>query len=526
MDVCEKYLGVACWIRRITCDTSSAVRVATLREFQEDTPDRAICLRIVTSIRILNEAIDVPRCDSIFIANVSSTATERSYITAVQRISRATRIDLMNPHKIARAYVWTGNCDRDDIAALVWALKENDPQLPSKMVVRSSNYDRAVGNFEMVSLCHLELEEWKREFTMQCMSHGDLVELKVGLLIAHYAQTLPRCKETREVRLDGGGCYTFRAGRFARCILSNWVTFDRVNTRLTPEQKIRVEEACQWLTGFVEATRAHALQYKPSLAEKVEWLAEFYPARKPKWGETRMVEVMGNILYEFQAGKFVDSITANWVDRTRINTKLTSDQKARLESACTEWFPEWIEKARASTKTEYLPTTEDKIAWLLQYYANTKPKQSATHEVKLRTGASYTFGLGQFAQRILSNWLIEPRRGVESKLSAAQKKRLEVGCKWVREFAAKAQSRGPPAYKPSIDEKIGWLIEFFHGKKPGRNAELAIKLSDGRVYTFKVGVFVYAISRNWVAGTRRIGTKLDLNQKKRLEEGCEWLPME
>ena len=189
--VCKDFLGVECWARRITCETPAGERAAILREFGAADTGDGICLRIVTSIRILDEAIDVPSCDAVFIADVASTACERASIRIVQRVSRGTRLDPANPHKVARAYLWTADCDDDDLAALTWMLTANDARFPSRVRVASADHDRAVGCAEVDAACHLSLDAWREKYLVRSMSPRELVELKVMWLLEHCSETTP-----------------------------------------------------------------------------------------------------------------------------------------------------------------------------------------------------------------------------------------------------------------------------------------------------------------------------------------------
>jgi superfamily II DNA or RNA helicase len=72
------------------------------------------------SVDILNECIDIPKCDSIFIAYPS-----KSKIRNIQRLCRANRKDKENPNKIANIFLW---CDdyKDDLVDFINHIKEYD----------------------------------------------------------------------------------------------------------------------------------------------------------------------------------------------------------------------------------------------------------------------------------------------------------------------------------------------------------------------------------------------------------------
>jgi hypothetical protein len=60
-------------------------------------------IELLFSVRILDECIDIPQCDSIFI-----TYPSQSKIRTIQRMSRCIRIDKYNKFKIGNIYIW---CD-------------------------------------------------------------------------------------------------------------------------------------------------------------------------------------------------------------------------------------------------------------------------------------------------------------------------------------------------------------------------------------------------------------------------------
>ena len=65
----EKYHGLDIWVRKIDLGTTLNTRRTIIREFQEDNQNKNIELKIISCVRILDEAVDIPRCDSIFIGN-------------------------------------------------------------------------------------------------------------------------------------------------------------------------------------------------------------------------------------------------------------------------------------------------------------------------------------------------------------------------------------------------------------------------------------------------------------------------
>ena len=75
--------------------------------------------QLLFSIRILDECIDIPKCDSIFI-----TYPSKSKIRTIQRLCRCIRIDKTNKFKIGNIYIW---CNQyDDILETLSGIKEYD----------------------------------------------------------------------------------------------------------------------------------------------------------------------------------------------------------------------------------------------------------------------------------------------------------------------------------------------------------------------------------------------------------------
>lgn len=135
--VAEEYHGLGFWGFEIIADTPQDRREAILREFQEDaSPETGIVLRIITSVRILDEGVDVVRCDSTFLTSVGEATSD---IRTIQRAMRACRVDATNPTKKNACFLWT-----EDISSCVSALsllKENDVDFAKKIRTISASYD-------------------------------------------------------------------------------------------------------------------------------------------------------------------------------------------------------------------------------------------------------------------------------------------------------------------------------------------------------------------------------------------------
>ena len=113
----------------INSDTNSKNRNKILNIFENDNYN----IQLLFSIRILDECIDIPSCDSIYI-----TTPPTNKIRLIQRISRAIRLDKNNPNKIANIFIW---CDEyNDILQSLSGIKEYDNLFKDKIKLVDTNF--------------------------------------------------------------------------------------------------------------------------------------------------------------------------------------------------------------------------------------------------------------------------------------------------------------------------------------------------------------------------------------------------
>ena len=121
--------GIDVWAGVVTSDTKPKERKRVLRDFAQST----MRISILTSVRILNEGIDIPECDSVCFTKTTTNDT-----TAIQRICRANRLDVYKPQKVAHAYVFA---EMNKCVDMLASLKHTDPELCSRVRMISSDYD-------------------------------------------------------------------------------------------------------------------------------------------------------------------------------------------------------------------------------------------------------------------------------------------------------------------------------------------------------------------------------------------------
>jgi superfamily II DNA or RNA helicase len=138
----KEYHALEIYLGLIVSNTKQDEREKTLKEFSETSMKAIIC-----SVRILDECIDIPSCDSVFI-----TTKQTNKLRTIQRVSRSNRIDKKNPNKRSGIYMWMN--DNDDIVNLIVNLKDFDSSFTS----------------EKVKICNI------RDNTIQCVKSRKVAE--------------------------------------------------------------------------------------------------------------------------------------------------------------------------------------------------------------------------------------------------------------------------------------------------------------------------------------------------------------
>jgi superfamily II DNA or RNA helicase len=200
----KDYHGETFWGASIIDSTSSKRRQEILEAFSEDSNPSTF--RVLVSVRILDEGIDIPKCDSIFIAQPSMSKSDSSHIRVVQRLNRATRKDAGNPSKVANCFIFAE--EYDEVANVLQMLKNNDIHFGSKVFVMSREYEKA-GGVETVEREGKALGEL-HNYIVSLKSMEDLWEEKFQLLQEFVGefQRLPKGRETFYAVQLGDWCQT------------------------------------------------------------------------------------------------------------------------------------------------------------------------------------------------------------------------------------------------------------------------------------------------------------------------------
>ena len=157
--VCVDHHAVRCFAAVVVDETTRGERRDILARFavsgedDEEVPpplvsddedyDRSIrarrvpTLSVVAAVRVLDEGVDIPACDSVFFAH-KPVASDSAMVRTVQRLCRANR--LCPGKDKMRAYIWA-SADDVELAGALELLRIEDPQLSRKVVVRGGAYD-------------------------------------------------------------------------------------------------------------------------------------------------------------------------------------------------------------------------------------------------------------------------------------------------------------------------------------------------------------------------------------------------
>jgi len=115
-------------MNQITASNTEKQRIKVLYDFKQEND-----IQLLFSVRILDECIDIPSCDSIFI-----TYPTKSKIRTIQRMSRCMRINKSNSFKVGNIFIW---CDEyDKILETLSGIKEYDIMFKDKIKVNSIGF--------------------------------------------------------------------------------------------------------------------------------------------------------------------------------------------------------------------------------------------------------------------------------------------------------------------------------------------------------------------------------------------------
>ena len=171
----EKYHGLPYWVNIISSEQNSIKRNEILQNFIKDEV-RNDTIKFLLSIRILDECYDEKKCDSVFITKLGDYSSD---IKLIQRICRANRIDINNPNKIANAFIWCEDINKN--LSLLQMLKDNDVEFNKKIVFINGNYDNNDSKI-IIEKFNNKNKEFIDYINLKCLSIEDIWSIKKNLL--------------------------------------------------------------------------------------------------------------------------------------------------------------------------------------------------------------------------------------------------------------------------------------------------------------------------------------------------------
>ena len=157
----EMYHGVTIWTGKIDSTISKAKRREVAEAFQAGQDE---VYHVLTSVRILDEAVDIPRCDSVFITNIGERSSD---IRMMQRSQRSSTKDPKNPSKHNNIILWADGWEK--CVGALDLLREADPEFHKKVRIADCNYDKSgdVARIESVKEEAIEFGKWD---SMKCLT--------------------------------------------------------------------------------------------------------------------------------------------------------------------------------------------------------------------------------------------------------------------------------------------------------------------------------------------------------------------
>jgi superfamily II DNA or RNA helicase len=242
----------------ISCEDSEKKRKRTLENFAINNYK----IQLLFNIRILNECIDIPSCDSIYISYVP-----KNKVTTIQRISRATRTDKKNPYKIANIYIW---CEEyEEILETLSSIKEYDIMFKDKIKVNAVDFyhskeDKEIELLEndkvLLSNCIVGVKEF---MVMTWEEKLEMVEEYIN-----ENDKLP-CSKNKDKYISSLGHFLANHIHYYRNKINKMVNdycYQRFTEFITKYQDLFLSNTEIWYYNFKEIKNyIHTFKKKPSL---------------------------------------------------------------------------------------------------------------------------------------------------------------------------------------------------------------------------------------------------------------------
>ena len=373
----KSFHGITLNTFKIYDSISKTKRQSEIEDFEKDININQ--LNIMFSIRILDEGIDIVKCDSIFITNITENTSEKR---TVQRMCRANRLDKNNLSKIANIFIWTD--DNSKICNMLNYLKQEDPTFASKIRNITINYDTA-GNKRDIE--KKQTIDNKQYFNTQCMTLREMQDIKFNIWNRFTSENERLAKQKEVIIDDKYG--TINIGSLQDRYKKKWS-----NNKLSEDDKKKLLSNV-YFNNWCK-TEKHQIPFDIGF---VIW--NEYTIKNKRLAKQR------EVIIDDKYGTINIGSLQDWYKQKWSNNKLSEDDKKKLLSNV--YFQNWCK-----TEKQQIPFDISFVIWN-EY--TIKNKRLAKQKEVIIDDKYGTINIGSLQDRYKQKWS-------NNKLSEDDKKKL------------------------------------------------------------------------------------------------------
>jgi superfamily II DNA or RNA helicase len=360
--VFEEYHGITIWTNKIDSTVTAAERTKRLQDFQSDLD---VQFYLLTSVRILDEAVDIPKCDSVFVTSVGERSSD---IRMMQRAMRGSTVDPSNPSKHNQIILWANGWEQ--CVGSLELIREADPEFHKKIRV-ATMYDRQGTTRETRGGVEQQEQEMREYMVVSCISPWEKQKMRWMAVYEKLGRTpLISAKDLEENRA-GQWQHTQRKAKNKGVLSSERITslemtygwnWGREETYAWEEQR------SNWMTQYDKLLRAPSQKSKDQEEKRAgQWQ---YTQRKAKNKGSLSAERITalEMIHEWDWG--TDAYTweeqrSHWMTvYTKIQKAPSSHSKDQEEKRAGKWQSTQRDaKKRGALSAERVATLETINGW-------------------------------------------------------------------------------------------------------------------------------------------------------------------
>lgn len=496
--VAKEYHGRPFWGSKITNDTKYREKI--LDDFESGDDDT---LKVMASVRILDEGIDVVRCDSVFFTEVPTTkCTDNGLRVAIQRICRANRKDPIYQNKVAHAMIWA---DEDHaIPNFLGMLKEMDPEF-GKHIKRIARTYQAIGTKESNEEERTETEELIQYIVrLKLYDCKWMVEQKVQALCREYATKRPIKGEI--VHLNMNRDIKVNLAMFWDSIKNNFMESTiKATTKLSQDQIQRIR-VLPWVQPAIDKLLQNRSKRSDlSIDDRINILCHEYPYEKPR--DVRKSYFWNNEHVELSIGQFWNSVKDNFTQENDKKAAIILSEQQMQKIASLPWVQNTIRTLTLKRNTRAPISKEDRLNILCTEYIDKKPTEGK--RLYKINGIDVQLSMAGFWRDIIENFTQSGRK-LSTMLNDEQKKRVLL-LPWVHDAISKLNEKREQKVDVSVQDKVNILCREYLTQKPTTTVKRYIL--HGVEVELSIGYFWQHIVNNFIPNAKKIGTTLTTEQK-------------